>query len=342
MAQTLNPRRLRVNRSFLTVRAGLAGLPLHEMWTHMLAAERYAVTKHKLPKCSSYDKLCTMSDSGGRAHQGGKALFAVLDSVKKHGVKEPISVYVLGQDEYEIYGGHHRAIAALLNHKPLPFVCRSIDPVCRSPGERFGDVRRAYAEVESHERLAKGRSYNPCPGRKAIRCGRDRLQMMYRALVDVPGTQLLDAGCNDGYFGVALSDHGFLPTFLDQSGPYLDVVKAKAKACGIKAKFIHGTIAAISPLSLTRFTVVLYTDVFYHAATKQSLDAALQDWRKLLRMTTHRMIFCPGRWDKLTKAGFTEELMWEEAQDAGFRVRYLGCDEDLKYQRPLFCLERIC
>jgi 16S rRNA G966 N2-methylase RsmD len=265
-------------------------------------------------------------------------LFSVLNSVRKSGVREPISVYSLGRGEYEIYGGHHRAIAALLAGKLVPAVIRSLDPMSRVEPKHLASVERAYKAVESKEKLAKGRSYNPMPGRKPIRPSPNRLRMMYRAIIDTPGQTLLDAGCNDGYFGVALADHAFQPTFVDRSKAYCKVVDAKLRALGKSNDCVHCTTIQKAPAF--RYDVVLYTDVFYHAAIKQSLDVAMVDWHKLMDATKRRMIFGPGRWDKLGQVGFTERMMWTHARRGGFRIRYIGRDMDPGYERPMFCLER--
>jgi hypothetical protein len=39
----------------------MAGIPLAEMWTHVLAAENYVDRKQKLPAGSGYDELCGVS-----------------------------------------------------------------------------------------------------------------------------------------------------------------------------------------------------------------------------------------------------------------------------------------
>jgi hypothetical protein len=336
----VDPHRLRVNRSELMLKARMAGLPLREMWTHLVPADRFLRTGSKLAKGSGYARVCRMSEGGGQFKENGDGFLKVLASVQKHGVREAIVVYDLGDGEAEIYGGHHRAVAALLTGTKLPAVYRHLDPIWRVDKTRLDAARRAYKAVENSpdERLAAGRSYNPFPGRKCIRRSSDRLRMLYRAVIDVPGDTVLDAGCNDGYFGVALSDHGFRPTFLDRSEAYLDVVRAKLEAVGRDA--VVGNMS-IRDSVLDSFSVVLYTDVFYHTATKESLEAGLDDWRYLMNLTDHRMIFCPGRWDRLGRVGFTEEMLWTEAQSMGFRIRYLGRDSDPGYQRPLFCLERI-
>ena len=334
MRLVIDPDRLLVNRADITLQLGLAGIQLREMWTHVLAAE-----SRRLPNDSGYNMVCDMSYGGGQIHKGGKQLFDLIESVKKHGIQEPVTAYELTHGDAELYGGHHRAIAALVNHCKLPVVYRSLDPMSRVPHANRNGVKTAYDAVERYEDLAAGRSYNPSYGRRPIRKGYDRLKMLYHAVIDVPGKLLLDAGCNDGYFGVALLSHGFEPIFVERSGAYCDVVRAKMQALGGSADSVRN--ATIDDRPAGKFDVVLYTDVFYHTATKVSLPAAIAEWRSLMETTAYRMIFCPGRWDKLSAAGFTEKMMWETTRGAGFRIRYLGRDGDAGYRRPMFCLERL-
>jgi hypothetical protein len=336
---SIDPKRLRVNRSEFTLKLGLAGLPLSEMWTHVLPAERYWRTGEKLPKASAYDEVCKAAAHTGCEHKGGETLFSILYSLHKGHIREPITAFDLGDGEAEIHGGHHRAVAALVAGQDVPVIYRDLDAIAHVRREQLYVAERAYQRVEHAKGLASGRSYNPMPGRRPIRRGTDRLRMIYRAIVDVSGDTLLDAGCNDGYFGVALLSHAFKPTFVEQSAVYCDVVRGKLAALGHGSESVYRTTIALA--SPRRYDVVLYTDVFYHAATKLSLRSAMRDWSKLLDMTVHRMIFCPGRWDKLAAVGFSERLMMHHARRCGFRIRYLGRDSDEGYRRPLFCLERV-
>jgi len=331
----ISPRRLLVNRSPFTLGIGVAGIPVDQFWTHALAARRFWKGCKRLPNGSGYDEVCRRSTGGGRDHQSGEQLRKLVDSLRRGEVRDAVVAYDLG-DVAELYGGHHRAIAALEAERDLPVVYRSFDPLSRVAD--VADAKKAYDAVQKYENLSPGRSYNPFPGRRPFRKSADRMRMLYRAVIDVPGSLLLDAGCNDGYFGVTLSDHGFDPTFVDQSEAYCDVVRAKMRALGKSAANVQ--CSTLRSASLKKYGVVLYTDVFYHAATKQSLGAAMDDWRMLMSATKRRMIFCPGRWDKLTAVGFTEKMMWDASRKAGFRIRYLGHDDDPGYGRPLFCLER--
>lgn len=320
------------NRSPFMVVNGLAGIPVGQLWPHAMALHHCLRTDRPLPAQSAYTRLCGIS-----AHCKDKGLGVDLrklyKSISKEGIKEPVVVYDL-DGIYELVGGHHRAMCAYFLGCDVPVRFKEFDPLMRNKLPSF--VEEAYAAVEQHETLSKGMSYNPFPGRSHIR-GAERMRLIYRAIMDTRGTHLLDAGCNDGYFGVTFGAHAFTTTFLDKSNLYLDVVRAKLKALDQGALTINATI---EDFQHPNFDVVLYTDVFYHVMIRQSLDAAMNDWIKLLGMTDDRMIFSPGRWDKLETHGFTETLLWETAETNGFRIRLLGYDSDKNYGRPLFCLER--
>lgn len=335
MTLAVSPRRLLTNRSTLTARFGLAGLPVPELWPHVIAAERYWDDKELLPAGSGYEMLCGASTSGGQSHTGGRDFFAVIDSLRDDHVREAIDVYDLGEGWYELFGGHHRAVAAYVANQNVPIKPDlAFEPV--SQLKDVAAIERAYAAVEKLENLPAGRSYNTFKGRTSFRGSIDRLKMIYRAIVSAYGPSVLDAGCNDGYFGCALSAHGFQPEFIDMSGAYCDVVRAKLKALKVDANVHNCTITDYTIPK--QYTIVLYTDVFYHTATKVSIDAAMLDFEKLLRATRRAMVFSPGRWDKLRKAGFTELRMMETAMRLGFRIRYLGRDSDPGYWRELYLI----
>jgi len=325
--------RLLTNRSPFMVKLGMAGIPITQFWPHMRAVDHFHRTDRLLPAGSAYARLCNQS-----AHRkdgaSGEYLRELYASIKGEGIKEPLKGYYLG-DDYELAGGHHRAICAhYVGLSSVPVRLLPFDPLSRIKLPQ--SVSSSYGAVEAVENLPKGRSYNPFPGRKHIRSDL-RMRMLYRAIIDTKGTRLLDAGCNDGYFGVTLAHRAFDVTLVDKSEAYLGVVTEKLAALKKKAHVINATIR---DLPKEQYDVTLYTDVFYHVVIRESLKAGLEDWHKLLAMTDDRMIFGPGRWDKLEANGFTEQLMWDEAEKAGFRIRLLGFDSDQSYGRPLFCLMR--
>lgn len=327
----LSTSQLLTNRSDFMVDLGVAGVPVSQLWPHMTGIQ-HLILNGTLPDGSAYASVCSQSPHSKSKASGDKFL-ALYTSVCKDGVKEPLKVYDIGGGLYELVGGHHRAVCAHLAGKSVPVVLKEFDPLKRIKVPKA--LHAAYADVEKHENLAKGMSYNPFPGRRHVRSDL-RLPMIYRAIVDSRGTTMLDVGCNDGYFGVTFASHAFGVTLIDPSNAYIRVVNEKLAALDLKALTIQTTIRDFPQ---TRYDVVLYTDVFYHVAIR-SLDAALEDWRRLLWMTRDRMIFSPGNKNKLQKCGFTEKIMWDEARKAGFSIRMLGFDEDRNYGRPLFLLVR--
>ena len=331
------PTQLRVNRSKFTLEHGIAGLPLPEMWTHVTAARKLAGDGKTLPNGSAYENLCASSKSDGVEHNA-RSFQKTIVSVRDKGIKNAIKAYAIGNGVYEIYGGHHRAVAALVTNRDVPISLRPFDELETANVDR---VRAAYAKVRMTEKLAPNGSYNPLRGLHALRASRDRLLLMYRRAMTTPGTRVLDAGCNDGYFGVAMLQHAFDVDFVEMSAPYCDVVRAKIKTLTRPtghARIMNSTITK-APLD-SQYDFVFYTDVLYHTVTKIGLRAGIADFVQLLKRTKRGMLFCPGRWDKLRKAGFTETRMASIVRNARCRLRLIGRDSDLGYYRELYWIDQ--
>ena len=325
---------LLVNRSTFTLRMGVAGLPLTQFWTHMLAAHRVRQGE-KLPSGSGYDMVCRAS-AHSADHIGGKKIKALMASVKKSGFKEDAVAYPLGQGLYELYGGHHRAVVAAVLGKSLPLLLRCLNPL-DSGSVSLSGVMTAYKKVRQVEKLGERTTYNALRGHRSVRASIDRLRMIYRAVIDCRGHSVLDVGCNDGYFGVALGAHAFDPTFVEAVPAYCGVVRAKLSAADINGKIINSDFDTFKPKG--HYTVVLYTDVFYHTVRRKGLKKARAQFRKVCSLATERVIFAPGRWDKLLPYGYTEAMMWGDVRAMRKRIRLLGIDDDPHYGREIFCLE---
>ena len=317
------------NRYPLSRKIGFAGMPVMQMVTHVPSCERILrgdnVSWDELGY--AYIKRFTQTRVGNRSVSD---LREFLSDVKRRGVQKPVTAWKLHK-KYELFGGHHRVIAARLSGQDRIYIdTKPLDPIS---DENSLLVHQAYWAVWQKKKLGCGigRSYNPVPGLNSIRNGLDRLRMVYEELITVRGLSLLDLGCNDGYFGIALSHHDFSVVFVDRCVPYLGVVEAKSKTLETKNKrtIIFTDIGDfLKSVHLGEYNVILYTDVFYHTATEKGIEVAVADFRLALKLASERLIFAPGRWDKLVPLGFTEARMIEIVMEVGRRIKYLGRDND--------------
>jgi 16S rRNA G966 N2-methylase RsmD len=317
------------NRYSLSRKIGFAGHPIMQMVTHVPSFERIAsgenVTWEELGY--AYIKRFTQTDVGNLTVDDLREFFS---DVKRRGVQKLVTAWKLHKS-YELFGGHHRVIAAKLAGQDRIYIdTKPLDPV---KDEDAILIRQVYSMIWQQKELglSVGRSYNPVCGLNSIRNGLDRLQIIYEELIRVRGMSLLDLGCNDGYFGIALSEHDFSVVFVDRSVSYLNVVEAKSKLLETNEK--HTIVFAdvsdfLKGVKLGEYNAILYMDVFYHTAMEKGIEAAVADFRLALNLASERLIFAPGRWDKLVPLGFTEARMIEIVMEVGRRIKYLGSDGD--------------
>jgi hypothetical protein len=237
----------------------------------------------------------------------------------------------------ELHGGHHRAIIAYL----LGFDTIKVKPLEWNvfKNKNIADVVIAYHKVKRSENLRECQSYNPFPGFRPIRAGMDRLRMIYEEIIDCRGNRLGDIGCNDGYFGSFLSQHNFFPIFVDRSKAYLDVVEQKM-TCFEDTGYgmLCGDIGKLMLGKDFMFDVSLYMDVFYHTVLEKGKEEAFKHLDVILSRTKERVIFAPGRWDKM--GGITPNSLFNfiRSHHSIKSIKYLGADHDKNYHRDIYSI----
>jgi len=333
-----------VNRAPITRRFGVAGIPVYQMSTHAsLLADCYhrPETARRLFGRYVYNAIMEASSQGG-GYKRVEPLLELVDDIRTRGVRKPIDGWLVGSagaTKLALFGGHHRVLVAYLKN-PLGGVSVEVKPLNAFAGMSVGEVRAVYDKVARTENLKRGQSYNYFPGMTPIRQGQDRLALIYEAVIDCPGDALGDFGCNDGYFGVELSAHDFAPTFIDRSRAYMDVVKAKMKLLSKQAEYHVGDLTDVLRRTPRVFAVTLYIDVFYHTVLEKGLNAGWEQLNLVLERTSDRMIFAPGRWDKLVKAGCCQRDVFDRLLKHSRQIRFLGKDNDTGYQREIYCVTR--
>lgn len=329
---------LLVNRSELTRKYKIAGSPVLQMATHVPVVDDCPRPSFET---SAYNLIRLASESKGN-YYAYASLDNLCNDIKQNGVRESVTGWDLGDGVYELYGGHHRAIMAhFAGIETIDLTLKPLSLTDTVLGRGAKTVKAFYDKVPQSESLRAGHSYNPCPGFVSIRPTAElRLQMIYKAIIDCSGDTLIDLGCNDGYFGTALSLHDFDVTFVDRSQAYLDVVAVKMTVIGKKCNIYHADIDGFfSDHKYMSASVILYTDVFYHMVVEKGKQAAIDQLRQVINRTSERLIFAPGRWDKLEKHGVTQKLVYDELAKRAKRIRYLGCDKDKNYGREIYCVE---
>jgi len=311
----------------------MAGCPISQMPTHVPIFNN---------PCADFDKSAYNLIRASSVSKGGntqKELAELYNAIKTSGRIDALKGWDLGSNTYEVWGGHHRAVIAyVLGIKEVPFVRIPFDVTVSMSVDKIKEIRKIYDVVKTKERIKPGVSYNPFPGMKAIRNSKGRLQMIYRDIINCRGDRLLDLGCNDGYFGVGLSKHNFDVTFVDRSKVFLDVARAKMKALNKDAGFFHARIEDIIE-NISDFDVVIYMDVFYHTVIEKGISIALGHLTHLMNTTKERLIFSPGRWDKLEKAGVTQKDLFNAIRGSKAKqILYLGKDSDDGYGREIYSI----
>jgi len=318
--------KLLVNRSSLTRTYRTAGAPLTQMHTHIPIIDMGARSSFKQ---STYNLI--------RKPKGHtpESLKALIESIKLYGIREPIDAWEIGDGYYEIYGGHHRAVIAhILGIKEIPVKIKPFSAYHYMSSIDIEYIKQLYSNVCKTESLKTGQSYNYFPGLYSIRKSVDRLTKIYRDIITCSGNRLIDLGCNDGYFGVGLSLHDFDITFVDRSLPYLKVAEAKMKAIKQSSRLIHDSLGRFD----STFDVSIYLDVFYHTILEKGVETAYWHLQSIINNTNERLIFAPGRWDKLEKAGCSQKHLFNILQKRAKQIRYLGKDTDDGYGREIYSI----
>ena len=249
MSQQVAIHNLLVNRSWLTSKFSVAGVSVTKMSTHYPALRDALFDPERLKAnwgSYMYNDIRNASKQDG-GHKTPESLIALANDIRTNGLREPLTVRSLrtkGTETLsaEIIGGHHRAVFADL----LGYHSISVLPIEWNVFKKknTSKVVDAYSQVPKTESLRDSQSYNPFPGFRPIRAGMDRLKMIYEEIIDCKGNRLGDIGCNDGYFGVFLSQSNFFPIFIDRSRAYLNVVEQKM-ACFENTgwEILYGNIA---------------------------------------------------------------------------------------------------
>jgi len=332
MDNKINIDKLLINRSDLTLSLGLAGLPIAQMTTHVpyfenikkkIYSKNYAY--YTILNKSQPEKLTTKNEYN----------ISLFNKIKNEGVDiiNPITGFPL-HTKTEIYGGHHRAVCAYLNNiKEIPIEYKNLELFNNTNAQ---SIQKAYFEATKTEAIRKGCSYNPVPGLKPIRKGIDRIKMIYEDIVDCRGKELIDLGCNDGYFGIFFGQHAFNITFVERSPAYSNIVKKKLETLNMGAKLYTCSIFDYLKKYDKKFDVIIYLDVFYHTVVEKGLDYSLKELEKIINIGK-KIFIAPGRWDKLQ---LTEKDLFEWVLNKNKRLRYIGRDDDGKnYEREIYCIE---
>jgi cyclopropane fatty-acyl-phospholipid synthase-like methyltransferase len=165
---------------------------------------------------------------------------------------------------------------------------------------------------------------------------------VYKELITSKGDRLGDVGCNDGYFGVLASQHDFNVTFIDRSDAYLNVVREKMSVLNTKHTIINADLDDAVTLVAFKFDVTLYLDVFYHVVLERNYKEAIRQLDHILARTREKVIFAPGRWDKLAAHGCTQASLFEiiRSRYPNCKIKYLGRDNDKGYRRDIYCIDK--
>lgn len=329
---------LLVNRSSLTRGLGIAGIPLYHLPTHVPVFENYFSN----PKFSerfgklSYNFIQEISKSGG-GYSEYKDFEHLINTVSK-GIKNPLTGWNLS-NKIELKDGHHRAaIAFALGIKSIPIKLWSLDSLIYLDDDKIKAIREVYNKVSKTENLKQGYSYNSFPGLRSIRKSLDRIELIYTDIITCRGNKLVDLGCNDGYFGINLLRHDFDVSFVDRSEAYLNVVKAKLHSLNRESKIFCENINTHIFRKEFKADVVIYLDVFYHVVLEERLSTAYKYLNRILQVTNERLIFAPGRWDKLEKLGCTQKDIFDILVKNSHQIRYLGHDSDKGYKREIYSI----
>ena len=339
---------LLVNRSSLTRGLKIAGIPVYQMPTHTPAYVDYI-------KCPSefrgrfgklaYNYIQEISLSAKYGGQRGgydklEPFENLIKDITTNGIKEPLPGWDLRTHRtIELSSGHHRAaIAYAAGFKEVPVKLKSLDPLLYIPKTKLSQIRDVYNKVPETQALKKGYSYNSFPGLLSIRKSLYRLGLIYADIITCNGNSLIDLGCNDGFFGISLSKHDFDVTFVDRCKVYLDVVKEKLCALGRNIRIFQGTIGHNILRKDFNPDVVIYMDVYYHTVLENGLNEANKQLQRILDCTNERLIFAPGRWDKLEKLGCTQKDLFEMLVKNSRQIKYLGHDLDRGYHREIYSI----
>ncbi len=333
--------KLLVNRSEITRFACIAGIPVIQMPTHVPFVESVLNGSDPPFETSYYSSMCINTPHAKGGYQNTPEFKSLMDSIKANGVKNPVTGWDLGTC-YEICGGHHRAIIDRIvnNATHIELEPMSFDVYSKMSEEQLNKIRNVYQEVSNKEiTLPRGRCYNSFPGLVAFRRSMTRLIMIYRDIISCRGNRLGDIGCNDGYFGTSLYLHDFNPVFIDRSIPYLNVVSAKMEALGRpNYPVLHKDIETMHEKDHFYFDVSLFLDVFYHMVLEKGKSVGLKQLEYIISRTKERLIFSPGRWDKLYNAGCTQKDVFDVIEKRARQIRYLGKDSDKGYGREIYSI----
>lgn len=114
---------------------------------------------------------------------------------------------------------------------------------------------------------------------------------LVEGFTSLPGKEVLDVGCQNGAWLIALGLAGAIPTGIDVDEPAVEAARIRTAACGVQAD-AQVASACEMPFSSFRFDVVASSDVLEHVPDKVAM---LHECVRVLKPGGHLFLHAPVR-----------------------------------------------
>lgn len=133
-------------------------------------------------------------------------------------------------------------------------------------------------------------------------------QSVLRAVGEVSGKDVLDIGCGDGRYAIALARRGARVVGLDPSGPALEMAKGRARDAGVNVSLAEGDARSI-PFDSETFDIVTAVTVLCFVKSPEKVFGEVE---RVLRPGGLLVVGELGRWS--TWAAWRRLKGWSGSQ----------------------------
>ena len=288
----------------------------------------------------------------GQAIKWCERLANTIEFSKKH-TDTMIAVFEVCDGVYMILNGHHRAVCAYAQGKPICLVIEEIKKIWELKDEQKLLIDKVFETNYPHLKYYYPPFWEEEKDTKLLRESNSRLDAILKDIVSLKGTyvsesslswnfsKVLEIGCCTGFFSSAIDQiPAMRVTAVDSDPHFINIIRLRREFT--KHPFnevIQGTVRDIKE----EFDASLFIDVFFQILMKDGLEEAQYQFERICELTKERIYFGLGMPGVLNKYGVLSDFHRKILSKYGFNnveMIYFGRNENSQYKRAIFVAKK--